>query len=239
MKPDASGEDPPTIRVAAVDDHPYLLYGIAAYFARHAPDIALVATAEDVDDLLTGDAEPTERPVGAPAAVVLLDLRLRDHSDIGSNVRRLRATGARVLVLTGEQRPALVRRALDAGALGLVLKEDPLDRLVEAIRTAETGDMYVSSRLARFIVTDRRGGVRLSARQTQVLELIARGLPHEDIARLLHITEDTLRTHRLRAIRAYAKASGVPVGSTADLVYRAVADGVIDIGPEPPEWTQR
>lgn len=116
-----------------MDDHPILLDGSAAHFARHAPDIRLVATAEDVGSLLeagTGDDV---------ASVVLLDLRLRDGSDVASNVRRLRATGARVLVFTGEQRPALVRRALDEGASGLVLKQDPQGRLVEAIRTADTG----------------------------------------------------------------------------------------------------
>lgn len=130
------------IRVAAVDDHPILLDGIAAHFARHAPDIRLVATADDVGTPLE------QHTADDMASVVLLDLRLRDGSDVASNVRRLRATGARVLVYTGEQRPALVHRALDEGALGLVLKEDPQDRLVEAIRTAETGEIYVSSRLA-------------------------------------------------------------------------------------------
>jgi DNA-binding NarL/FixJ family response regulator len=233
MEPDASSKDMPPIRVAAVDDHPILLDGIAAYFARHAPDITLVATAEDVDTLLA------EHPGDEGALVVLLDLRLRDRSDIGSNVRRLRAAGARVLVFTGEQRPALVRRALDAGALGLVLKEDPRERLVEAIHTAETGELYVSSRLAHHIVHDPRGGISLSPRQSQVLDLIAKGLPHEDIARILHITEDTLRTHRSRAIQAYSKASGRPVEGTGDLVYRAVADGVIDIDPDLPERTGR
>ncbi|MFC8366569.1 response regulator [Streptomyces sp. NPDC057239] len=214
-----------------MDDHPILLEGIAAHFARHTPDIRLVATAENVGLLLdahTGDDT---------ASVVLLDLRLRDGSDVAANVRQLRATGARVLLFTGEQRPALVRRALDEGALGLVLKEDPQDRLVEAIRTADTGEVYVSSRLAHSIVTDPRGRVRLSARQLQVLELIARGLPYEDIARMLHITEGTLHTHRKRAVEAYAKVADEQVGGTGELVYRAVADGHIDIGPDLPERT--
>ncbi|MEH0548578.1 response regulator transcription factor [Streptomyces sp. B21-105] len=227
MEPDTTGGDD-VIKVAAVDDHPVLLDGIAAHFARHGPDIRLVATAEDVDELLdtqTGDDA---------ASVVLLDLRLRDGSDIASNVRRLRAAGARVLVYTGEQRPALVRRALDEGALGLVLKEDPPDRLVQAIRTVDTGEMYVSSRLAHSIVSDPRGRVRLSARQAQVLELIAKGLPYTDIACKLHINEETVHTHRKRAVEAYAKA-GEQVGGTGELVYRVVADGHIDIGPDLPE----
>jgi len=229
MGPDTTGGDGDVIKVAAVDDHPVLLDGIAAHFARHGPDIRLVATAEDVGALL--DAQTGDDV----ASVVLLDLRLRDGSDIASNVRRLRAAGARVLVFTGEQRPALVRRALDQGALGLVLKEDPPDRLVQAIRTVDTGEMYVSSRLAHSIVNDPRGRVRLSARQVQVLELIARGLPYTDIARMLHIDEDTVHTHRKRAVDAYAKAADERVGGTGGLVYRAVADGHIDIGPDLPE----
>ncbi|WP_308401123.1 helix-turn-helix transcriptional regulator [Streptomyces sp. AC512_CC834] len=86
-------------------------------------------------------------------------------------------------------------------------------------------------------MTDPRGNVRLPARQLQVLELIARGLPYADIARLLHITEDTLHTHRKRAVEAYAKAADERVEGTGELVYRVVADGHIDIGPDLPEWT--
>ncbi|MFI8201258.1 response regulator [Streptomyces sp. NPDC085937] len=231
MGPGAEDGGSPVIGVAAVDDHPILLDGIAAYFAAHAPGIRLVATAENVDLLLAALAGDTT------ASVVLLDLRLRDGSDVASNVRRLRATGARVLVFTAEQRPALVRRALDEGALGLVLKEDPQERLVDAIRTADSGEIYVSSRLAHSIVTDPRGEVRLSARQLEVLRLIARGLPYADIARMLHITEDTLHTHRKRAVEAYAKVADDQVGGTSELVYRAVADGHIDIGPDLPERT--
>ena len=59
--------------------------------------------------------------------VVLLDLHLGDGSDVAENVERLRARGAGVLIVTSDHRPAVVGRALDAGALGLVLKEDPED----------------------------------------------------------------------------------------------------------------
>ncbi|MFD5142310.1 response regulator [Streptomyces sp. NPDC058401] len=230
---DAPTQDTPTpIRVAAVDDHPIVLVGLRASLAGTTPDIALVAIAEDVDSLLAQED-------GATASVVLLDLRLRDDSDIGENVRRLRATGARVLAYTTEQRPALIRRALDAGALGLVLKEDPQARLAEAVRAAHAGEAYVSSRLAHQIVNDPRGGIRLSRQQHRVLELIARGLPHGQIAKLLHITEDTVRTHRKRAIEAYTDAGDGLLGKNTEIVWRAVADGHIDIGPERPEAPER
>lgn len=228
MGSSAVGDATSPIRVAAVDDHPIILFGLRASFADHTPDIELVAMAEDVDSLLVQEHS-------SDASVVLLDLRLRDDSDIGENVRRVCATGARVLAYTTEQRPALIRRALDAGALGLVLKEDPLSRLAEAIRAVHAGEAYVSSRLAHQIVTDPRGGIRLSGQQHRVLELIARGLPHVQIAKLLHITEDTVRTHRKRAIEAYTDAGDGLLGTNTEIVWRAVADGHIDIAPDRPD----
>ncbi|MFE4637257.1 LuxR C-terminal-related transcriptional regulator [Streptomyces sp. NPDC056773] len=216
------------IRVAAVDDQELILEGLAASLARTAPDIAFVAIAEDVDSLLAQED-------GATASVVLLDLRLSDDSDIGENVRRIRATGARVLAHTTERRPAPIRRALAAGALGLILKEDPLSRLAEAVRTAHAGEAYVSSRLAHEIVNDPRGDIRLTPQQHRVLELIARGLPHGQIAKHLHITEETVRTHRKRAIEAYTGAGDGLLGQNSELVWRVVADGHIDIGPELPD----
>ncbi|WP_329415029.1 response regulator transcription factor [Streptomyces sp. NBC_00704] len=252
------GRSESRIAVAAVDDHPVVLLGLQAYFAEHTADIELVHVAPDVEALLAGlepppPAEPSEGalpcappgpPPGAPAgvsldmpSVVLLDLRLRDGKAVDDNVRRLRAAGARVLVFTTEHRPAAVRRALDAGAVGLVLKEDPEARLVDAIRAVHGGEPYLSSRLAHAIVTDPRGAVRLSSQERRVLELIARGLPHRQVARMLHITEDTVRTYRKRAIEAYAAAGEGLLEDSRQLVWRAVADGHIDLTPTASDGT--
>ncbi|MGX1365026.1 DNA-binding NarL/FixJ family response regulator [Streptomyces canus] len=248
------GHSEARIAVAAVDDHPVVLLGLQAYFAEHTADIELVHVAPDVDALLAGlhphssasasagaiPGAPPDSPPGAlpgvfPAmpSVVLLDLRLRDGKAVDDNVRRLRAAGARVLVFTTEHRPAAVRRALDAGAAGLVLKEDSEERLVDAIRAVHGGEPYLSSRLAHAIVTDPRGAVRLSGQERRVLELIARGLPHRQVARMLHITEDTVRTYRKRAIEAYAAAGEGLLEDNRQLVWRAVADGHIDLAPTP------
>ncbi|MET9061464.1 MULTISPECIES: LuxR C-terminal-related transcriptional regulator [Streptomyces] len=232
------GRSEARIAVAAVDDHPVVLLGLQAYFAEHTTDIELVHVAPDVDALLAGlhpHSPPGALPMASPAmpSVVLLDLRLRDGNAVDDNVRRLRAAGARVLVFTTEHRPAAVRRALDAGAAGLVLKEDPEGRLVDAIRAVHGGEPYLSSRLAHAIVTDPRGAVRLSGQERRVLELIARGLPHRQVARMLHITEDTVRTYRKRAIEAYAAAGEGLLEDNRQLVWRAVADGHIDLAPAP------
>ena len=211
------------VRVAAVDDHAVVLEGLRAYLDRHLPELVWAGVAETVPELL----ERVSVPV-----VVLLDIRLGDDSDVGANVAALVGAGARVLLFSGEHRPVLVRRGMAAGALGLVLKEDPLPQLAGAIVAAWAGEPYVSSRLAHQIVHDPRGRVHLSDKQLQVLELMARGLPYEAIARQLYISEDTVQTHRKRAIEAFTTA-GTPLGDNKQLTWRAIADGHVDAEAEP------
>jgi DNA-binding NarL/FixJ family response regulator len=215
--PDASC----AIAISAVDDHPLILRGLQAYLAETVPCIRLTVVAPTVDELLA-DPQPA-------VMVVLLDLHLGDGSTAEDNVRRIRQTGAHVVLYTSEHRPALVRRALDAGAVGLILKEDPETRLVEAIRQAHEGRFYVSSRLAHQVVTDPNGLVRLSERERETLALLARGLPWSAVARHLGISTETARTHCYRALEKYTKSGGEPVNGPKDLVFRAIADGHVDM----------
>ncbi|RZT88183.1 LuxR family two component transcriptional regulator [Pseudonocardia sediminis] len=208
------------LTVAAVDDHPVVLTGLRAHLTTHAPDVVWVAAASTVDELTVAAAQVP--------AVVLLDLRLADGSDVASNVERLREWGAAVLLFTTEHRPAPVRRGIEAGASGLVLKGDPEDRLLEAVRSVARGEAYVSGELAHQIVNDPAGRVRLSERQLSVLGLMARGLPRRMIAAQLHVTEATLQTYRERALEAYA-ARGVVFDEPKELPWRAYADGHLDL----------
>jgi DNA-binding NarL/FixJ family response regulator len=210
-------------RLAAVDDHPLILHGLRAVFAERAPEVNLTRVAPTVE-ALTADEEPAD--------VVLLDLLLPGEPDVADNVTRLRATGARVVIFTSDSRPGIVRRAIDAGALGLVLKGDPEDRLVDAVLAARRGEFFVSSRLAHVLVTDPRAGIRLTQREREVLELVARGLPHRLIAKRIGISVNTLPSYLRRAAKRYADARH-PTGSAAELVAFALADGHISIGDEP------
>ncbi|MCP9946930.1 response regulator transcription factor [Streptomyces somaliensis] len=210
-------------RLAAVDDHAMILRGILSYVAESAPDVEWVGSAGSVAALPSA--------VTAPPSVVLLDIELNDGSDVTDNVGRLRAWGPRVMLFSREHRPVVVRRGIEAGALGLVLKEDPEVQLVEAVRAAHTGNAYVSGRLAHQIVNDPRGRVRLSPRQLEVAELLARGFRVEAIARRLYMTEETVRTHRRRAIEAFGRDRGIRPAGTSELVYRLMADGHVDLGP--------
>lgn len=220
-EPDA--EPPRTaIAVAAVDDHPFIGHGLRHFFAEHAPDLSIVAVETSVAALLA-------RP-GEPASVVLLDLLLPQEPDVAHNVTRIRATGARVVILTSDSRPGVVRGAIDAGALGLALKGDPEQSVVEAVRAAHRDEFSVSSRLAHAIVTDPRAGIRLSGRERQALSLIAQGKPRRLVAKEMQLAEHTLPSYLKRAAKRYADV-GHPAAGPGELVAFALRDGHIDAGP--------
>lgn len=170
------------LRLAAVDDHPYVLKGILWTLRELAPWITVITTAATVTELLDNG--------GAAADVVLLDLVLGvpkadELSDPTRNVRTILTAGPQVLILTAEVRPVPVRRAIAAGAVGLVLKSDPESHLIQAIRTARTGELAVSSRLAHALLTDPTLVGHLAPRERQVFELLAQGVGRHDIGRLL------------------------------------------------------
>ncbi|MFD3697028.1 LuxR C-terminal-related transcriptional regulator [Streptomyces sp. NPDC058646] len=217
------------VRLAAVDDHPVVRWGLRSCLAELAPDIEWVGLEVDVPSLL---ASVTTAP-----SVVLLDIELGDGSQVEENVLRLREVGARVLLFTREHRPVVVRRGIEAGALGLVLKEDPETELLEAVRAAHAGESYVSGRLAHQIVNDPRGRVRLSGKQLAVLNLLARGMKVPQIAGRLFMSTGTVNTHRKRAIEAFSRPDGRQLADNTELVWRSVVDGHIEVAPD--AWPDR
>jgi DNA-binding NarL/FixJ family response regulator len=184
-------------------------------------DLRLVAAAATVDELLG-------RWI-TPMSVVLLDLHLGDGSDIGDNVMRLQQQGAGVLIVTSDHRPAAVGRALDAGALGLVLKEDSEESLVEAIWNASKGQFAVSSRLAQQLVTEPTRRVRLSRKELDVLGLLARGLPWSAIAKEVETTPDTARTYCYRVVEKYARVGTDVSYGPREVAYMVTRDGHLDL----------
>ncbi|MDP2775452.1 MAG: response regulator transcription factor [Nocardioides sp.] len=205
-----------TIRVAAIDDHPIVLRGIQAVLADCHPDLEMVAIVGTVDDLLDGP--------GRDAHVVLLDLGRPDALSPGEEVSRLVAEGLKVLVFTGEDRPVPIAAAVQAGASGLVLKADPDDVLAQAVRDAAAGELVCSGPVAGALVGQRELVVRLTARQVEILELIADGVPRRSIARRLTITENTIAEHLKRIVASY-RAQGVDLGNAHSIVRRAQQDG--------------
>jgi DNA-binding NarL/FixJ family response regulator len=186
------------IRVCLVDDHRLVRSGIASLLAL-LPDIEVVGEAAD-------GAEALELIASATPDVVLLDVRLPKIDGLGV-LRALKRRGdkAAVVVLTTFDDDRVLRDALDAGALGFLLKDVSLDELADAIRKAADGKTYLQSgsrgrledALAR--VGDRQYEERtvddLTDRELEILRFVARGFSNAEIAAALSLAEGTVKNH--------------------------------------------
>lgn len=176
-----------TIRVITADDHPVVRTGIAAMIANE-PDMSVIAEAPDGAAAVTLYAE--HRP-----DVVLMDLRM-PRMDGVSAIRTILSTDpdARIIALTTYDGDADIYRALDAGAVGYLVKDTLGEELVRAVRTAAAGKRIipppVAGRLAEF--TPR---IDLTEREVEVLRLVAKGLRNKEIARVIGRTEETVKIH--------------------------------------------
>jgi DNA-binding NarL/FixJ family response regulator len=211
------------IDIAAVDDHPIILDGIARWVTADEGDIRVIATAATVDALLAGP--------GRGADVVLLDLDLGDGTTVAANVAAILAAGPAVLVLSASERPPAVRAAISAGARGYVMKNEQADRIREAIREVAAGRDWISAGLAYILATDDAAGKpTLSHQETRALQLYATGLPLKSVARKMAISEETVKQYLRRVREKYALA-GRAAPTKVELYYRAVEDGHL---PPPP-----
>jgi len=176
-----------TIRVLTADDHAVVRAGIAAMIANEE-DIAVVAEARD-------GAEAVALYGAHAPDVVLMDLRMPKQDGVTA-IRAIRAANpdARIVALTTYEGDADIHRALSAGACAYLVKDVLVEELVRAIRAAAAGKRLippsVASTLAEF--TPR---VDLTAREVEVLRLVAKGLSNREIGRVLGRTEGTVKVH--------------------------------------------
>lgn len=182
-------------RLAIVDDHEALREGLAALLAGEEVEVVgSVGNAAAALDLV----EHVE------ADVALVDTVLPDGSGIDL-ARELvaRRPGLRVLLYAGESDPDDLYRGLDSGAHGYALKVGALDELRAAIARVAGGATYVDPRLERLALAERAAARRrrLSAREREVLGLMAGGVTAEGVARRLGVSIETVRTHVRNAIR--------------------------------------
>jgi DNA-binding NarL/FixJ family response regulator len=179
------------IRVVIVDDHAVVRSGLELLIGT-APDIELTGTAADGEQAIAVVS-------GAPPDVVLMDLSMPVLDGIEAT-RRIVAElpEVRVVVLTSFADDRHIADALDAGAIGYVLKHAEPDVLLDAIRAAAAGDAPLDPKAARVLLDNRRRPdpvARLSERELEVLRLVAAGLANKLIARRLGITERTVKAH--------------------------------------------
>jgi len=175
------------IKIMVVDDHPLMRVGVASIVNARS-DMTVVAqtgTGEEAVSLFL-----KHKP-----DVTLMDLRLPGISGVDA-IRSIRAShpGARFVVLTTYEGDADIHRALEAGAQGYVIKGMPYQTLVEALQRVHRGGRFLPPPVARALAS-RLPDSDLSAREQEVLRLLASGKSNKDIAFLLGITEATVKCH--------------------------------------------
>ncbi len=180
-----------TIRVVIADDHAVVRGGLEQLLST-TDDIVLVGAATDGAEAV--EIVERERP-----DVVLMDLSMPTLDGVEATRRIVAANGeARVIVLTSFGDDRHIADALDAGAVGYLLKHAGPDELLDAIRAAARGDSPLDPKAARVLLASRRVGPAeraLSAREEEVLRLVASGLANKQIARTLAISERTVKAH--------------------------------------------
>lgn len=212
----ATGDLPARVRVLIVDDHPALRNGIAAVI-KEQPDLEVIAEAEN------GEQAISLYRVHQPN-VVLMDLRMPVVDGVTA-IRTITGEfkGAKILALTTYEGDADIRRALDAGARGYLLKDMLLTDVITAVRAVHRGErvipLPVAARLAEF---PRQS--ELTEREVQILGLVARGLSNKEVATAIGRTDETVKIH-LKNI--FVKLGA---GDRTEAVTMGLSRGLIHLG---------
>jgi DNA-binding NarL/FixJ family response regulator len=174
------------IRLMLVEDHILMRMGLVSA-TRIEPDMVVVAEVED-------GRKVAENYRKHKPDVILLDLRLPGMDGI-QVIKALReeSTDVRIVVLSSYGGGDDVTRAIQSGASGYVLKSMPLQQVLEAIRVVHAGGQYIPREIASRV--SQRLHSEMSAREVEVLKLIARGRSNKEIASELNIVEGTVKAH--------------------------------------------
>ena len=175
------------IRVLIVESHPLHRLGLKAILEEQADiEIAVVAVSGEEGVLIHQRLEPD---------VTLYGLRIPDLCGVDA-VKAIRADSpkAQIIILADHTGDNEIKRSLENGACGYVLKDAPAEELLKAIRAVATGKRFVSSEVAE-ILTEHVGDEALTPAEVRVLKMITDGKSNKEIAARLDITDNTVKTH--------------------------------------------
>jgi len=214
------------LRILVADDHALVRRGIRAVL-HSQPAWRVVGEAAN-------GREAVEKAMKLKPDVVVLDVSMPelDGLEVARQVRDA-VPGAKVLVLTMHESDQMVRRALDAGAQGYLLKSDLTDSLTKAVKAVAEGKRFLTPKvyeivLDRFLKTrsyhqqeDGAAGAPTTAREIQILRLLSEGKTNKEIAVLLGISFRTVETHRSKI------ALKLGLHSLAELIHYAIRRGLV------------
>jgi len=207
------------IRIVIADDHPIVRSGLSGSLGSQ-PDFEVVGEAATGLDAL--ELANTLNP-----DIVLMDIRMPEL-DGASATRRIVAEnpGVRILVLTTYATDADVLRAVEAGAVGYLLKDVPHDELFRAVRAVARGERYLAHSVAVRLMEQMATPAHepLTHRETEVLQCVARGASNKQIATTLGIAEPTVKAH---LVHIFGKLG---VDSRTSAVRAGVERGFIELG---------
>ncbi|RLP77771.1 DNA-binding response regulator [Mycetocola tolaasinivorans] len=196
MTPAAPTSTPIELRVFVVDDHPIVRAGISATL-EDADGIVVVGTA-------SSGPEAVARVRAIPVDVVLMDLRMPGGDGVAATAEILAlCPDTRVLILTTYESDDAILDAIEAGAAGYLLKAAPEEEIIAGVRAVAAGKTVLAPEIAAALVSRMRApavpaGPTLTPREREVLALVAQGRTNGQIARALHVTEATVKTHLVR-----------------------------------------
>ena len=206
------------IRILITDDHPVVREGLSGMLAGQS-DFEVIGLAAD------GDTAVKMHGSLAPD-VTLMDLRMPGLDGVGA-IKAIKAQqpSSRIIVLTTYDSDADILRAIEAGATGYLLKDAPREELFRAIRAAARGDSVLAPAVAARLMTRMRAPAEenLSAREIEVLQLVAKGASNKEISKSLHISTATVKTH---LIHIYGKLG---VDDRTAAVTTALETGIITL----------
>jgi DNA-binding NarL/FixJ family response regulator len=199
-KPPTAGPAKQRVRILLIDDHPLVRERLAEIINREA-DLTVCGEAEDRHEAIA--AIPTKRP---DLAIVDLTLKNSDGLELIKDIR-VRWPKVRMLVVSMHDESLYAERAIRAGALGYITKQEATRKILVAIRRVLAGSIYLNEKIACHIIsrlTSRDASVGatptelLSDRELKVFDLTGSGLNTSEIAGRLHIAVKTVETYRAR-----------------------------------------
>lgn len=214
----ANKPDQARVKILIVDDHPAVREALAGRIAQY-DDLEICGEAEDIAEALQLAAEQNPD-------IIITDITLKEGDGIGL-IKRLKARDARarILVWSMHSENLYAERALRAGALGYISKEQATQEIIDAIRQVLAGKMYLSQEMRERLIRRTIDGARsldqspmeaLTDRELEVFRLIGQGVKGQEIADRLHVSIKTVETHRDRIKKK------LELKDSTDLICRAV-----------------